>query len=177
MGCLPAINETERVYRNELEVIFRRRRIENHALSGVGILKARLFTASFMAGAYIFGGYARGEEDAFEMVQFCSGCAMEPFSNPSYRPSVSREEAISFTSNFMNKILKLIEQELTTGPSTLGVQTDAFRHLVDLYHDCLAETVGSKGYRQRFRDDFSIFAEQLVWSNLRLCTETIDALK
>ena len=167
-GCIPAVDETERVYRNQLE---------GYALSGAGLLKARLFSASFIASAYMYGGYASDENDAMEVINMCSGVAWKSFSDPSFRPTFSQEEATCLAPGFMSNIIKLIKQELETGPSQISFQTAAFQGLVDVYHSCLAETVGVDEYGGDLRREYHHCAQGMVWANLRVFTEVMEALK
>lgn len=109
-------DEIERVYRNHVHPV---------APTGIGLLKARLLASCFVHTAYLFG-CARGEEDAEQFFVACSGIAMRPFNQSGFSPSISREQASSFATDFMLKGSRAIRSELKDGPSTVTRETQHF---------------------------------------------------
>jgi hypothetical protein len=158
-------DETERVYRNQLEGI---------SPTGRGLLKARLLSLTFPVAAYVIGKCAKTEQDAFEFSMACSGVAMIPLSQPGATPTIARSEAKSFAASFMSKAFKLIQSELAEGPSSIGRKTDAFRQLVEMYHHCLAESAGEMSYQSRLRSEMELPAESVMWTHFRFLTNMLQ---
>ncbi len=168
---LRVCDEMERVYRNHLDLTPSR-----GGVTGVGLLKARLFAASFIHTAYFYG-CGRSGEDVSQFMQMCSGMALRPFSQPGFSPAFSREQAASFASDFMLKAYRLLRDEMQIGPSNLMQRTPSFDHLVGMYHHCLAESCPAGTYTQTVRNQLNEYAEGAVWSTLRAMTEQIAALR
>jgi hypothetical protein len=102
---------------------------------------------------------------------------MRPFSQPGYSPSIGREKAASFATDFMLKASRSIRGEVKDGPSTITRQTEHFERLVGMYHHCLAESLGPANYTQAKRREMNEFAESIVWTCLRAMTDQIAALR
>jgi len=154
---LALADEMERVYRNQLESI---------SPTGVGLYKARLLSATFSLAAYKLGGCAKSKDDLLRFINQCSGIALTPLIAPGANPQFSKELAVFFTADFMSDVFKLIQSELTDGPSTLNQQTKAFSELKQIYHGCLVASIGEEQYRnQRQRRDLEV--ESIIWSHLR----------
>jgi hypothetical protein len=146
---LRACDEMERVYRNQLELTPSR-----GSITGVGLLKARLLSATVFHTSYFFA-CARGSDDTAEFMQACSGIAMRPFSQAVFSPPITREQATSIGTNFMLKAARLLRDELRTGPSNLAQRTPSFEHLVGMYHHCLAESCPAGSYTQAVRNQLN----------------------
>lgn len=168
---LRVCDEMERVYRSHLELTPSR-----GGITGVGLLKARLFAASFVHIAYFFG-CGRSGEDVAQFMQMCNGMAIRPFYQPGFSPSISREQAESFSSAFMLKAYRLLRDEVTKGPSTLSQHSESFDKLVGMYHHCLAESCPPGSYTQSVRNQLNEFAEGATWTTLHAMGQQIEALR
>ena len=158
--------EIERVYRNQLESI---------PPTGIGLYKARLLSATFALAAYKIGGCSKGREDLLQFVNQCSGIAFAPFAQPGANPSFSKESAASFSADFMNNVFKLIQSELTDGPSNLNQRTTAFHQLLEVYHQCLAESIGEARYKTQ-KQERALEVESIIWSHLRFLEDLLGRL-
>jgi hypothetical protein len=94
-------DETERVYRNQLEGI---------SPTGRRLLKSRLLSLTFPLAAYVIGKCAKTEQDAVEFSMACSGVAMLPLSQSDATPTIARSEAESFAASFMSKAFSSFNQ-------------------------------------------------------------------
>jgi hypothetical protein len=161
-------DEVERVYRNQLESL---------PPTGTGLLKARLLSSSFAAAVYIVGDCAKNQEDMFSFINACSGIAMRPFNQPGANLRLSRQDAASFAGAFMTKALKLIQSELSDGPSTLDRKTEPFQKLINMYHHCLAESVGEQRYKAQMKQKLETFAESIIWTHFRFLGDMLNQVK
>ena len=169
-GGIALADETERIYRNQLESI---------SPTGAGLLKARLISSTFASAVYLIGGCGRGrsEEDTNSFFSACSGIAMQPFHQPGFHPSVSQQEAVSIASSFVMPVLRLIMAESEEGPSTLDHKTEAFKKLIGIYHDCLAESAGTKRYNALMRHNLETAAESIIWTHFRFLANTLQQIR
>jgi hypothetical protein len=158
-------NETERVYRNQLESV---------SITGRGLLKARLISATFSVAVYFFGTRIKNKQDAYDFSMACSGLAMRSLSRLGASPTISRDEAMTFADSFMSKILSLIQAELADGPSTLEHKTEAFRQIVETYHQCLAESAGQQYFQSQLRRELELPAESVIWTHFRFLSDMLQ---
>ncbi|MGB8354773.1 MAG: hypothetical protein WCD79_12840 [Chthoniobacteraceae bacterium] len=160
--------ETERVYRAHLG---------DNLPTGVGLLKARLLSSTFAAAVFIIGRCGKSDAENYSFMQACSGIAMKPFNQPGGNPTVSRSKAEAFAPSFMSKALRLIQAELSEGPSNTDVKTEAFQKLVNMYHHCLAESVGEERYKTSMKGDFEAYAETVIWTHFHFLSDMLKAVK
>lgn len=158
--------EIERVYRNQLESI---------PPTGIGLYKARLLSATFALAAYKIGRCSKCQEDLLQFINQCSGIAFAPFAQPHANPSFSKEFAASFSGNFMTMVFNLIQSELTDGPSNLDRRTTAFFQLMEVYHHCLAESIGEARYQTQ-KQERALEVESIIWSHLRFLENLLGRL-
>ena len=118
-------NETERVYRNHLEDI---------SPSSDGLLKLRLFSAAFGVMVYGAADCPSGEEDFLRFLYQCVDVAMRPFSQPCITKENRHDPHIAAAGNFLFEVFRLIQAEMTSGPSSVGNKTPAFESLAAVYH-------------------------------------------
>ena len=161
-------NEAERIYRNQLE---------NIPPSNDGLLKVRLFSCAFGIAVFAAGECDKGEEDAIRFLYECIDIAMRPFSQPRITLETRRQPHIVAAGKFITEVVKLIDSEMTSGPSRLENTTLAFQELVEVYRHCLKESAGDLHYERHIRYNPNICAASVVWTHLRFVEDSVKAVR
>ncbi len=144
-------DEAERVYRGQLDIYSEDYGVTE--ISARGILKARLFGATFMLVA--FGLKWINETQHMEkMMQATSGIGMLAFDSSNDVPQISRTDAASFSGDYIMKVLKAILTEVKTGPSTPDNPSEGFERLVSLWVDALMESIKTSATDTDIRNHF-----------------------
>ena len=171
-------NEMERIYRNQISIY--QEVFQDIDLSAKGILKARLFGVTFMLFAF---GKKWGDEAALKkMMNLSSGVAMEPFSSPSYQPSIDKATAASFSGDYMMNVFRAIASEMKS-PSTPTKQSDGFKMLHELYEDALKESIGKRMHTSDTKENcirrFKVWkiGSDAIHANLNQMEEEIEWMK
>jgi hypothetical protein len=166
-------NEMERIYRNQISIY--QEECDDVHLSAKGILKARLFGATFMV--FAFGEKWKDESALNVMTNASSGVAMKPFASPSYQPTIDRDVAASFAGSFMMDVIRAIASEMRDGPSTPMYRSAGFNALVRLYEDALKESLGEAAYyTSAVRERFFPQIAGAVNANLKHMVEWMEEL-
>jgi hypothetical protein len=165
-------NEMERIYRNQIWIY--QQEFDDVHLSAKGILKARLFGATFMV--FAFANKWEDESALKVMANASSGVAMEPFASPSYQPTMDRDVAASFAGTFMMDVIGAIASEMRDGPSTPVNPSAGFNALSRLYEDALKESLGEAAYTSAVRERFFPQIAGTVNANLKHMVEWMEQL-
>ena len=157
-------SESERTYRGMIDLY--NSEVEAGMLSapsgsivtptGRGIYKARLFGAMFMSLAYAKATQSQAE--GLEMFNIASGVAVKPLLGQS-APRLGREEAKSFTMDYVISATKAMVAAFEAGPLVPGAAQQGHIALANHLHDALVESFGVEGYTTEIRERFTILVE------------------
>ena len=125
------------------------------------LLKARLFATTFAAAAYIMGRCAETPQDANDFARECIGVAMQPLAKPGSRAS-ERDGATPFADPLMSKLLYLIKAAVINEPGVFEHKSEAFREIVETYHECLIESDGEQNLPGELRRDLELTVNSFV---------------
>lgn len=128
--------------------------------SGRGLFKARLFASQFIPVVIIFK-YGKYTELFEQFRNTASGVAIKEIMKQNSDPYFSREEAIKFADDYMIDVAKAIILDLKQGGTTQrkvmeGIESDAFKALVNIFHDNLKESIGANNYTSEVVDNFEL---------------------
>lgn len=139
------LSEAERVYRNHVGLFSEKFCPAN--ISGIGLMKARLFNVCFPI--YAFGLRWENKPESDVVVKGLSTLAAMPLLEPGASPSVTLTEDVRNTGlQFIHKTIKLISQELTEGPSQPTMDRDMHASLVKCSPSELSELAVNLGYKR-----------------------------
>ncbi len=130
-------DEMERVYRGQLDIYS-----EDYSateISARGVLKARLFGATFMLVAFTLKW--RETQHIDKMMQATSGIGMLAFESSNCIPQLSKKDAVSFAGDYIMKVLKAILAEVKQAPSTPDNPSEGLEKLVKLWVEALMESI------------------------------------
>lgn len=163
-------DETERVYRGQIEAFSE----DSHPcdLDAKGVLKARLFGVSFIPA--IFRMQAGSSDRFMDMVNACSGLAMLPFESPTYKPSINRDVALSFASDYMTRVIKSIFLDLEHGAGEGENKNNGRIGLYICYEEALKDSFGLNNYTREARLEYFPIIMGTVDGNLRFMYENIQ---
>lgn len=149
------LSEAERVYRSHVELFSEKFCPSN--ITGLGLMKARLFNACFPICAFIVRWEGKPESDM--VLSALSTLAAQPLLQPGACPSVTLTEDLRNTGlQFIHNTIKLIRQELNEGPSQPTVDRDMHASLAKCSPSELSELAAILGFK---RDDHKGIREMI----------------
>jgi hypothetical protein len=170
-----ALSEADRVYRNQVAMWSSQSKTQV-ALSGRGLLKARL-----IAGAFVGHAFARiwAQKSEAEVMTFCnalSGAAWEPFVAKTGYPHLERSDAVSFASGTIWACLAAIQEEFSSPKTDVMPTSDGFKKLIEFQHDALTESIGRSSYQSSAKQILESAITSTVSSYLHLSARCITLL-
>ena len=139
------LSEAERVYKNHVELFSEK--FYPASVSGIGLMKARLFNVCFPICAFVLRWENKPETDI--VVKGLSTLAAMPLLEHGASPSVTLTEDVrNIGSQFIDKTIKLISQELNEGPSQPTMGSDMLTSLSNCSPSELSDLATNLGYRK-----------------------------
>ena len=129
------------------------------APTALGLYKARLFGAVFMATAYI--KVAPSPEDGMEFVNAATGLAFES-PEGAVSPRLDRNEAVSIATPFATRVLKAILAAYDAGAWLPGNADSAHLALAEHLHETLADSISEDAYTAQVKERFEVIVQGTV---------------